>query len=637
MMYLCSHQGPSHVALVLLTVIGWWCCPLVGALELGCRKFTPVGTNLTGFALGCPRGCPYAVLHPGDECSAMCVENQVACKMENPKHSVLRTGRNICTQCSVAYCEECSAGQGGALDTCNKCHDGFVLNNAACIPKYENMTVNIFLWIAAFLLFVIVLLFLCTGIENLREHMADDDTLRDQLLETKERNALAITLGRKFAFSARVLSDVSIRNLASEDAVGVGLPMFFNTQLFLIVASAMMFVGARWVEEQVPIIEHFRCTAGDGKSCEGCEDSFDVIKGYARAMSFMCFWLWVSLFLVSWAFCFYNMHRASQWDDQTLSSEDYTLKVKGLPKKLTSEKNATKLIQENLGVSAKKQLYGLSLLYNINHFDCKLQDPKERTKLAEHLSEIDENIPRSCQEMIDHLVEKDDKDNKWADERLCRKDLDAICQIDQRIIKYAMEQEDPWILGTGQAFMVFKTQEMVHMVNRTYKGFMLSKNHPLWSSDELSSALRAFQLVEVHPTNLEPTTVIWNSCRWPSSKYRRNLVRAFVSLLVGFIIFNAASYYVWAVFIRPYTQAGEVADQNDLSITLIGVFLALLNVIVNIWVFLESEGAGFEAFFQSRELHLRLQYASRWFEHSVSDLVLLCAYSSHLFPERSWS
>ncbi|CAK0853662.1 unnamed protein product, partial [Prorocentrum cordatum] len=299
---------------------------------------------------------------------------------------------------------------------------------------------------------------------------------------------------------------------------GLGLQLFFRTQEFLFVISCVFVMGSFcwnrvWHDyitfEELSLEFEQQCSQtlyNQSAVLQGPKKVLDTRMQYASDHVYLCASAWVVALLLSWLFHYRQRRFIRKYDKTTLSSEDYTLRLSGLPEDLTSEKALKRMLEKELRM--ENNIHGVCIIYNL-------------------LALPPEDIER-IEDMIEHIVEADDLDNDWVPEELSTgtdKLKKAMEKDKEFLIDMMTKQEGAGLKSSGEAYVVFKKQrDMVQIVNErrgiNYNAFKQDAD----SSDDVVSPLRSTrnfmfhaasivgevdgdQMVKVHASDDEPAGI----------------------------------------------------------------------------------------------------------------------------------
>lgn len=216
--------------------------PQNGSKELECWR--PVNASLIRPWQKCPAKCPFWARDVADldesertgTCLFRCVEH-TQCGMLDKNASVADTDGMYCRRCRVEGCSECF-GQG--VDLCRRCRAGYVLQDWKCLSVYRN------LWLGLYFAVLLVVVFVLAWYIDLRcRPIVNEEGLRQGLrFRSRTRLRLLKATEENSTHPTKSLYPLST-NLLFFQAAGPSLPLFFRSQLFVIVWALVICAG--WV------------------------------------------------------------------------------------------------------------------------------------------------------------------------------------------------------------------------------------------------------------------------------------------------------------------------------------------------------------------------------------------------------
>jgi len=591
-----------------------WPCALATAQGVppGCRETTPVldvlnGTTISAagpaalinFAARCPSRCPYAVRGINEVCDAQCVESPSACLEVNQRATLVLGSRLVCQNCPDPLCRKCSHSS-GVDSMCEECFEGFTVSSRQCTLIYETYIVRAVVVLASILLVIIMVLIFTTwevhrmmmrianrvkgriatpvtdpdttvpllGDHQHQEKLACDDEMTAISKQEVNLNLRTIDHAVYFVSCSSIMAGSrkgSVKKHVKKE-VGVGLPLFYNTQKALIIVSLLFYLAMLLVKHQSEISG--AATLVEDTEHEKCRTNNIVgvrsqVEQYARTMAWVCFALWGVLLLLSWGFARYQKYVVRRYDLSTASMEDYTVKLKNLPKNLTSESELMRVLERKLDMEGK--IHGVSIVYDIQS-----AGSAEKVK-----------------DMIEHLVEYDDLETNWCieQESTSREQLSNWLDEDKQTMHAMMEKER--LQGSGKAYVVFERQRDVQIIMSTIHGIQ-------WDPEGCPDEQQRGDIVIVESCDSEPTSLHWYNHNVPILKLKVALM--FVRAFVLFAVFGLFTFVFYTTMIDPYTNIDLPPNRNDMGLQIVGNTVGLSNAAIQAFVLMETQSVGFKYF-----------------------------------------
>eukprot|EP00928_Gymnodinium_smaydae_P038535 TRINITY_DN26565_c0_g2_i1.p1 TRINITY_DN26565_c0_g2~~TRINITY_DN26565_c0_g2_i1.p1 ORF type:complete len:1013 (+),score=189.07 TRINITY_DN26565_c0_g2_i1:41-3079(+) len=603
--------------------------------SFGCRELRGGVSFLSDFASSCPSDCPYAVrpaaggdgtLWPvGSEysCGATCVNSFADCLAANENASLQLAADGVREYCDTSSLRVCKRfmPENGHLCAPGACHEGFVNGpqGGPCVPR-DAKPLEIIVAVAATVGVIALSFVTWRGVKNYKKFnsatakadgtgyrqplLSEDSFNTKQLTERQARNSQAISHGEALAaWSSIAAHSKGFWGYLSENTegqmhscfgrlhrlltihrwlllrtdsvkVGIGLNLFFDTQLFLIAVCVCFYVAMRYVETTLHTGTLIRNVSKTGHYfCDPVQfrAMFVEVERYADVMSMTCAVLWVVLLVMSWLFMVAQMIAAIDYDKDHATFEDYTLMLKGLPVEIMSEEILMRIVVDKLQVREDK-VYGVLIMANL-------------TKQAPEVSR-----------MAEHMIEKDDLEMKWVAKDISRADLGRRCQADATDFRKLYGE----VKGSGKAFVVFKKQVDAQDVVDTRDAFYLTRDELLTNS-AYRQAGREIALpenthryhVEVLATDNEPHGVAWANFGLGKHNVRLRMWALYVVTFMAYVGFFLVCVVAYNMIMRPYLRIGMPPDQNDFALQVAVNSLGLVNAVAQI---LGQEGASMMGF-----------------------------------------
>jgi len=522
--------------------------------------------------------------------------------------------------------------------TCEFCHDGFHLDaeSGNCVVNYDDTMVRVVVYCIAALVVVLVLLaILWTCIfkahPRAREHMM-------HLRRARRHRHLAK------AAQWNLHSKVQVRrwwtlgeNMHTADIAGVGLPLLFNTLVFVVALSSVFmfglwfaFYGQGFAETYNYVASHHgnSTTAADAvqilgrdpvvvtsrlRQCHTLWWNMDDVRSMADRMFSTTLSLYAFAFLASLWFGRYQKRYAEWFDRVTPSMSDYAIRVRDLPPDETDEPKLREVFQAMFREAVPDKIE------RPDHVEFASADQVEDTVTPQEPGQIEVEAVSIAYEFMERRQEVDDtlwkmmevfevdlyskaKDvprNQPGYEKLYEgHDLTidntslfdpadpathgmtvsaAHAKVKEQAAK--LFEGDNRLKGTGVAYVVFKYIRDKEAVERYIE------------KDPQAFQLGGVQL-RLEPVFTEPTGIVWWSHGISSQKLRKNVGMTLLKIFMLIFVLEVCIVYPYWYFIRkPFQDVGTTA--TGFINTLYGIIVGNLNGLVYCNIYGFSEGIGF--------------------------------------------
>lgn len=587
--------------------------------------------------ISCPDECSYTVFHKSLPCFFACTTAE-NCSHHNPDLAYPNPGeyggRPYCAPCDVSLCSKCSSPS-----TCEICHKGFRLDPASgqCVVEYNTTAVTVVVYvIVAVVVGLLLLAILWTCIHKAhpraKEHMMHLRRAR------RHRH-----LGKATRWTLN--NPVHVRtwwtlgeNMHATDIAGVGLPLVFNTLVFLMVLSLVFMFGMRFAfyEKDFSKLYEFLAshhgnasTADDIVKLEGrppvtvssklqqCSTVWNAapenIKEFGTRMVITISSLYVFAFLASLWFGRYQKKYAEWFDKVTPSMSDYALRVTNLPPEETDEPKLREAFQEMFRKALPQKIARpdhVEFLVDQEEDKVVSVEPGliqvEAVSIAyeymERRGEVDDTLWKMMEVFEVDLYQKakDVPRNKEAYTRLyegLELSIDSTSLFDPTdplthgmttTAAHAKIKEkadmlfkgDDRLKGTGVAYVVFKyirdKEEVERYIEKDPQAFKLGDNQ-----------------LTFEPVFTEPTGISWWSHGITTEKLYKNIGLTLLKVFLLIFLLEVCIVLPYWYFIRkPFQDAGTTATGT--ITTLYGIIIGNLNGLVYWLTYMISEGIGFE-------------------------------------------
>uniref|UniRef100_A0A7S4RBT7 CSC1/OSCA1-like cytosolic domain-containing protein n=1 Tax=Alexandrium monilatum TaxID=311494 RepID=A0A7S4RBT7_9DINO len=553
--------------------------------------------------MACPDGCSYLAPNNAFSCLFECVPRE-ECSASNPNNAFPDPVSGLCAPCDVEGCKLCDS-----RGTCSECHPQFTLSQdrQKCEFWFDKaMKPDKFVKVLGALICGLVLLALAWRVCKGRH---------PQL----ERNLVAIQRARRHRHLSKVQSwnldgRKQVRHwynvtmgLHHQDIMGVGLPLFYNNIVFMIVVSGI-FLGVTYAVYTMngvsQSLKKFEDPAGSladqAFRPHGLEPAvvFSPLASCGRASAadikaelfIYAGWnfqaiggLYVVTFVLSLLFTLYQRRFAINFDRENVGMVDYAIAISGLPCDCTDEAGLQAWLQEEFRKARPElvprppkvthrsppeadlveerqpseiEVFGVSLCYNYRERWAEVDDAM--WKLMEQM-EVDMHQRAKYDDWL-----MDDMSTTAADRDMS---LEAVAHEERKRVKaWFDEGSESKLKGTGEAFVVFRYIDDKERVIEHFDAHPDFLRHPSAPSEPVS----------LRPVFSEPPTVHWWHAGVPKSTLvKRTALNVFYILLViaAVQIFLVLPYAFFILY--PYASTGDSAGGTKMTIA--GIVLGNVN------------------------------------------------------------
>lgn len=355
--------------------------------------------------------------------------------------------------------------------------------------------------------------------------------------------------------------------------LGLGLKLFFNTQLFMILMSLLL-----WALVELGFVlrggSHDISAAEVDQQCLQ-PGSFDFEKiqagvvrmneSYARTNQIIFILFWVAALLASWAFHCYQKWCRVKYDQVTQSSEDYSLVLKGVSPMMMSERKLKAVLEKELNMEG--QIHGVCICYDVLGLP---EEDQERIK-----------------RMIEHVVEYDDLFAKWYPEHL----LHPRNQYEEEMAKDATYFKDilqTKLKNSGRCYVTFKQSRAMLKIFRERKG--ISKSILTSEGETCEDEL---QMARVDLSLDEPAGLRFYKMEVSDQDKRRERLKLCVRLFLYIMVYMLVAHVFNSYFIRPWKTIGVGEESAGApGVKIFGMVVLLLNVAIQTAVMMDIEDCG---------------------------------------------
>jgi len=570
----------------------------------------------------CPEECPYIVPNGAFSCLFQCKKKE-ECSYFNPDRAFPDSLSKICMPCRVAGCRVCSG-----TDMCEECHEDFTASGdgTACelLLDHTGVVQKMVKGVGIALVGLVLLALVWHAVNGPNEHW--------------EANLFAIMRARRHRRLVKVLRwDMKNKlqaasrydlatHMASQNVLGLGLALFYNSMGFTIWVSLLFFIStyvsykmsgvsaalsrfefgkgglidnAVRVEEGAPAMVISRlmvCSDGQQASIHEDIDGFAFTNFVAMGILYVAFF--VSLFL----YTRYQKRETRGFMRAHAVMADYCLRVSGLPAGETDEADLRKWLEDEFrnvlpdqfprpsqvidggsyledAVSevepSQIEVKGVSLCYDYSQrwgeVEDKIQGLQMRIELqaATKARVAGYGGYRGLRKMTeDDLGGKEELERS---KREHRKSVTAWFEGDEK----------QRLKSIGEAFVVFKYSEDKRKVLREYTTGGKRLTHP-----------KTKEALELSMVQTEPPCINWWHMGISPAERDRNVVLGLAKILAmiaavqGLVVYPFVKYFLW-----PYSSVGSHA--SGMSMSILGIVIGNLNMVIGIQLWMTSFGMGF--------------------------------------------
>jgi len=605
-------------------------CPQEPLRVVGKGQYSTIDSNRSTTCEEITQGaCPYAAPFPEFPCLVNCIASEHECVRANRATAGVDefVDKRACTSCGITACADCKFVAAGRA-TCRRCFPGFIGVDGpdgewgACALWDHNFVLSFFFVLFGLvgLVFLVILAATCvTAYKMTLGAMISDMTgsfsfsdgdeadtpghnMSSPLLEAQAVNRwnseaihkglmLSLMSSIKASSMRRAASGSSAKSIGAKVAsvvkslfddrmtdLGLGLQLFFKTQIFLIVASGIVYIAAESLEDR-----HLFDTLNEFGQCGAGVAGYNITSTYvtggerysahAKKMQIMCSSLWFLLIIVSLGFHVQQKRFIEEYDKQTYSAEDYCVRLDGVPDYVTSEKELKRILQHEF----RCLLYGVSIIYDVQ----KLENPEE------------------ILDMTDHIVEWDDMVHGWTEEKLAtpKDKLKAMLEEDSRKLQEMLKEGK--LKGSGQAFVAFKTQKDLARVVGEHRGVSqdvfrkkYKGSHP--EAEMLLVQSDAPETVFLSKDTCEPAGLRWFRMWTPAKeRMRQKFIVLPLRMILYIGIYAVVSQLFFSSMIKPWQDNFIEGAESASSVKVISKLVLLFNFGIQTLVMIDVDEAGF--------------------------------------------
>lgn len=567
--------------------------------------------------------CPIAVPALGYSCLVSCVESVASCAKLNPRKPGVNTFEDphLCTSCHVTACKMCTFPSKDGLAKCQVCFDGFELverpdGTQECVVWGQSTIVLVTYVLMFIIVALITLILLGTCFVAARESMKKmkhgttvnlESTLlqatyeeksavnmaqhREQTPQDKKHNEKAISQGFMTSLQASIKfeslrragkhTESRVKRLvkatldSKQDDLGIGLQLFYNTQIFLIVFSLL---GLAFNFFSLKVLGPGTSLAHLVEEAQVCPSSaadlrkleVDIVTrehdrakiGQVVGISF-----WFASVLLSWGFHYYQKSFQKEYDSTHQTSDDYTLMLEGVPRECTSERRLHRYLEKELNMEGR--IYGVCILYDLVH--------------------IPPEVNEKCEEMLEHIIELDDLRNGWAraDFSMSEKALEEDIENDKEEFKEILHKH---LRCCGRAYIVFHTQMSMIRVLRERRGLRKQILFPKYESKDGDGEIDMVQLLN---RGDQPDGVRYEKAEMSPAERRKTYLVLPARQIVYILIYVVTAQVFYTFMQKPWNDCAMEASSAAAGVALASKGVLLVNFAIQTAVAFDVEGCGF--------------------------------------------
>jgi len=566
--------------------------------------------------------CPVAVPALGYPCLVSCVESVAFCAEVNPQTPGVNKWKdpNKCTSCDVTACKFCDYPTETGHAHCKVCFEGFELVEHAdgtqeCVVWGQNAIIVVAYGLMFILSSLIMLILLGTCYVAARESMkkmmhtgtvtnleasllknsysdkseAKMTTERQQSPQDKKHNEKAISQGFMTSLQASIKfeslrraggrGERGVRRLVKatmdnqHDDLGIGLQLFYNTQLFLIVFSLLGLATAYFFLRVLSPGESLAQQVKDAAVCPASAHELRQIEATivkrefdrAKIGQMMGLVFWVVSVLLSWSFHYYQKNFQKEYDSSHQTADDYTLMLEGVPPEVTSERRLHRYLEKELNMEGR--IYGVCIMYDLVHLDAETNEKLE--------------------EMLEHIIELDDIKNGWAktDFSMNQRALEEDVEKDKEEFKEILTKQ---LKCCGRAYVVFHTQVSMIRILRERQGVRKQILYPRYTSAD-----GEIDMAPLGNRGDQPDGVRYEKAEMTSKERRKTLMILPARQFVYILIYMVTAQLFYTFMQKPWDNCALEASAGAAGVQLAAKGVLLVNFAIQTAVAFDVEGSFF--------------------------------------------
>lgn len=367
-------------------------------------------------------------------------------------------------------------------------------------------------------------------------------------------------------------------NLHTKFVIGVGLSLYYNSLVFLLILSLGLFGASYWVlvdgsgkifqfagSSATPVkvfgISLYPSVEGvsDASFCGWAmlgEDMLDVSytsQQFMRRMAFTVLVLYVFVLAGMLIFAKVQLQHAEWFDYRYLTMKDFALRLRGFPPKATDEMQLQKFIQTQLGLD----VHAVSIGYDFGKRRWEVQALIDR-----HLTYADSEARGSYPDRIGIPV------MTRGEPRLGQGALDCGRVNDAAYVRRWFDEGSlDRMMSTGTVWVVFISREQRDIAFDTILSY--GDNGFMWRDD-----CGVAWPIAANMPDCEPTNVIWGNLGISPCMRKVRLVVAAVLFFIACGLVACLVFLPYAAYVTSYISEAGSSPQ--------GVVMGLLGVLIGL-------------------------------------------------------
>ncbi|CAJ1431509.1 unnamed protein product, partial [Effrenium voratum] len=341
----------------------------------------------------CPDECPFIAQVKPFACAFTCV-NVTQCHYTDPNMPFANSGSHLCEESAIEGCEV-QAENG----YCERCRQHFAMNEEGthCLYDREGSIIWLVEHLHAMGYWLWIILGLCLS------------CCCWQLRAALSKHWHLLTFARMHYHLCKVRKNPKVHagaplfsiceNLHTKFVIGVGLPLYYNSLVFLLILSVLLFLGTHFALDsgsqslfnysgvssnpvQVGNVPIYPSAEGvsDASICSwAMEDEgltrFNVettSKSFMRRLSMTALLLWCAAIAIMLVHAWFQLKHARWFESMHLTMKDFALVLSGLPPEATDEKQLAECISSQIGESIRAVSIGYDICDRWNEVETLL-------------------------------------------------------------------------------------------------------------------------------------------------------------------------------------------------------------------------------------------------------------------------
>lgn len=548
-----------------------------------CRQRATTNCTLSYKQLHCPAECPLVAPSQKFPCIFYCVKPD-ECSDFSPGRGLPDAAARICTTCKLTGCKVCASSK-----RCQTCFDHFSLKDGVCSLYLDATgTSTIVLYVLIALIVLLVATAICYCSIGSRSPCAEENML--SILEGRRHRHLMKVQNWDLTseHDPRSLYDL-LFNLHLKNILGVGLPLYYNSIVFMLVVCSVscgaMFLLYRQsgltdilplneVDEWPAINQAFLASAAEPAILYSpmgrcMRQTPKAIKDVLQAFAERSFYILTALFCV--VFVMTLIHgcrqvRYSEWfDSVNADMSDFTLLMTGLPADMTDEVKIKNWISRRLaGILPEKTfVHGVSIAYNY----------------ADSRQQVESMLLRLCKNREMKLETHVSCEGVAGTQATETQLLDELAE-DQKLASSWFSSGK--IKSTGRVYVVFSHSSARDKVYSAWQNKPDLLQHP-----DHSAVVPSLELV----VN-EPVGIFWENQHVSATEVNCNAVWSLLKVGLIFMAINVLIVLPYNYFVvAPFNREGQSASGPFQTIA--GMLLGILNPIIGALIYGGASSVGF--------------------------------------------